>query len=27
VDRDKLEMSACECYSVVQQLNGQLGLE
>jgi CRP-like cAMP-binding protein len=27
LDREKLEMSACECYGVVQQLNGQLGLK
>ena len=27
LDREKLESSACECYRVVQQLNGQLGLE
>jgi hypothetical protein len=26
LDRDKLELSACECYRVVQQLNGPLGL-
>ena len=27
LDREKLEMSACECYRVVQNLNGQLGLK
>lgn len=27
VSRERLELSACECYRVVQQLNGQLGLE
>ncbi len=27
VNRKRLEMSACECYAVMQQYNGQLGLE
>jgi hypothetical protein len=27
VNRKKLEESACECYSIVQQYNGQLALE
>lgn len=27
VNRKKLETSACECYQVIQQLNGQLGLK
>jgi len=27
LDREKLEMSACECYRVVKQLNGELGLK
>jgi len=26
LNRKKLEESACECYSVVQQFNGELGL-
>ncbi len=27
VNRKRLEMSACECYAVMQEYNGQLGLE
>jgi CRP-like cAMP-binding protein len=27
VNRKRLEVSACECYAVMQQYNGQLGLE
>ncbi|MGH9377961.1 MAG: Crp/Fnr family transcriptional regulator [Terriglobia bacterium] len=27
VNRKRLETSACECYQVIQQLNGQLGLK
>jgi hypothetical protein len=27
VNRNKLEVSACECYGVTQQYNGQLGLK
>ncbi len=27
VNRKRLEESACECYAIMQQYNGQLGLE
>jgi hypothetical protein len=27
MNRKKLEESACECYGIVQQYNGQLGLK
>jgi CRP-like cAMP-binding protein len=27
LDREKLERSACECYGIIQQLNGELGLK
>jgi len=27
LNRKKLERSACECYGIIQQLNGELGLK
>jgi hypothetical protein len=27
VNRKKLEVSACECYGITQQYNGELGLK
>jgi hypothetical protein len=27
LNRKKLEHSACECYGIIQQLNGELGLK
>jgi hypothetical protein len=27
LNRAKLERSACECYGIIQQLNGELGLK
>ena len=27
LDRKKLERTACECYGIIQQLNGELGLK
>ena len=27
LNRKKLELSACECYGIIQQLNGELGLK